>query len=431
MAAGRTNHFDCLAFDKADGLPTKVCTGGSQPACWRTEDGHLWFTTDNGAVSFNPEGFEINHLPPPVLIEELRADDQIVAALGDLSSPQISCLRETREGRSSPELIEADPPVKIKPGRHVLEFHYTATSLAAPEKVRFKCWLEGIDRRWRGGLSERTAVYYDVPPGSYKFHVTACNNDGVWNENGVVMPLTVVPHFWQTWWFKLSLVAAILAAMAAGIQIRLMRMRNFTRLRLRISRDIHDEIGCNLGSIAILAQLLKTENSRSGQFSSDVSEIDRITKATIDSLHDIVWFLDPDYDDLHDLVSRMKDVAETNLRGIEWEFDDAGITANERIPLSFRQNALPLFKEILNNIVKHAHATKVRIVVTNKQRLFKLQVTDNGRGFATTTQRKGSGLKNLAWRGAAMKGTINLWSQPGAGTAITFEAAIQAMRDRL
>ena len=423
-----TNRFGCLAFDKADGLPTKVCTGGSQPACWRAHDGRLWFTTDNGAVSFNPEKFKINQLPPPVLIEELRADNQIVYALGGLRASGRSKISDVQ---LSSQTGKSEPSVRIRPGRHVLEFHYTATSLTAPEKVRFKFRLEGLDRDWREVLNVRTAIYNDIPPGDYRFHVTGCNDDGIWNEAGTAVLLTVLPYFWQTWWFKISLAGVLLIALAAGVQVRLMRMRNFARLRLRISRDIHDEIGCNLGSIAILAQILKAENDPQGRASGDISEIQRITKATIDSLHDIIWLLDPDYDDLLNLVAKMKEVAETILRGIEWQFDETGAGNNVRIPLSFRQNALPLFKEVLNNIVKHSHATKVLIAVSNESRLFRLKISDNGIGFDPAQKHDGNGIKNYIWRSKAMGGKIDIMSQPGQGTTITFEAAMQQKRDRL
>jgi ligand-binding sensor domain-containing protein/signal transduction histidine kinase len=430
LAGGLTNRLDCLAFDKFDGLPTKVCTGGSQPACWRTHAGNLWFTTDNGAVCFNPHRFEINKVRPPLLIQEVRADARVVATLGGFRETGQSTL-ETGGAESSPEMIQADLPLKIEPGRHVLEFQYTGNSLTAPEKVQFKCRLEHVDRGWREMLNSRTATYYDVPPGDYKFRVIACNNDGVWNEEGATMQLAVLPYFWQTWWFKSLLVVAVLLVVGAVIHLRLMRLRNFARLRLRISRDIHDDIGCNLGSIVILTQILKSEQERQGHASADVLEIERITKSTVESLHDIVWFLNPDYDDLYGLVSKMREVAETILRGLQWEFKEEGASGNDQIPLAFRQNVLPLFKEILNNIVKHSHAAKVDIQLEVRQPLFRLVVADDGRGFDVERERKGSGLKNLAWRSEVMKGKIDIQSRPGAGTTIIFESAIQPTRDRL
>jgi len=90
----------------------------------------------------------------------------------------------------------------MKPhGSRRLEFHYTGLSLVAPEKVQFKYRLEGLEKDWVDAGPKRVANYSFVPPGNYNFHMIACNNDGIWNEAGVMLPFTLLPHFWQTWWF--------------------------------------------------------------------------------------------------------------------------------------------------------------------------------------------------------------------------------------
>jgi len=91
--------------------------------------------------------------------------------------------------------------LNLAPGKHILEFHYTGLSFDAPDRVRFRYRLEGLDQDWVEAGTRRVAFYSSVPPGSYHFQVIACNGDGVWNEAGASLKLTVLQHFWQTWWF--------------------------------------------------------------------------------------------------------------------------------------------------------------------------------------------------------------------------------------
>src|SRR5207249_5217098 len=180
------------------------------------------------------------------------------------------------------------------------EVHYTALSLTAPEKVRFKYRLEGLERGWVDAGSERTAHYSYVRPGEYRFRVVACDNDGVWNEAGATLGLIVLPHFWQTWWFRSLAAGALVLLLAAAFEIRLALERRVTRLRLRMARDLHDEVGSNLGTIALLSEVISKDpvgqrvspvpgtvaeqGSPVSLYSQELSELRRAAVPPIDSL---------------------------------------------------------------------------------------------------------------------------------------------------
>src|SRR5262249_23611650 len=153
------NSITCVAYDKGDGLPTLECSGGFQPAGCKTPDGRLWFPTSEGLVVLDPAEQNFNHMPPPVVIEDLLID-----------------------GQSVPEGVTGAEPLRIPPGRNRFEFRFTGLSLVSPEKVRFKYRLDGLENDWVDGGTKRTADYSFIPPGEYTFHVIACNNDGIWNE---------------------------------------------------------------------------------------------------------------------------------------------------------------------------------------------------------------------------------------------------------
>ena len=167
----------CTAFGKADGLLTSQFNGVAKPAGWKSRDGRLWFASIRGVVTVDCR-IKTNEQPPPVAIEEVIADRQLDAR----SQPG------ARAGSLAPLL-------EIPPGRGELEFHYTALSLQAPEKNRFKYMLEGVDSGWNDAGTERQVHYSHVGPGTYYFRVLACNNDGVWNEKGAALALRVAAAF--------------------------------------------------------------------------------------------------------------------------------------------------------------------------------------------------------------------------------------------
>jgi signal transduction histidine kinase len=309
----------------------------------------------------------------------------------------------------------------IPPGKARFEFRYTGLSLTAPEKVRFKYKLDPLEEDWVEAGTRRTAIYSYLPPGHYRFRVLACNNDGVWNEAGAVLGLVLLPHFWQTWWFRGVAVAGLVLLFAGIYEFRLASERRLTRLRLRIARDLHDEVGSNLGSIALLSQVAPRAPALAKE---EMSEIRRVAVQTIDSLRDIVWFLDPANDSMADLVLRMKEGARTMLAGITFQFDSRGENETGKPSLELRRNLFPMFKEILHNIIKHAQASHVQIELENSLRAFRLRVKDNGVGFDEKNVRLGNGLKNLRRRAADLGGSIEIDSRRGQGTTVIVQAPI-------
>jgi ligand-binding sensor domain-containing protein len=400
----------CFSYTRADGLPTLECTGGSQPTGCKTRDGRLWFPTVNGLAVVDPETVPFNPLPPPVKIEEVLIE-------GKDSGTFLPAWLETAPG----SLRDSNRELRIPPGRQRCEIHFTSLSFTAPEKVRFKYKLSGLEEDWMDAGTRRSAQYSYLRPGHYRFQVIACNNDGVWNDIGDSLGLVILPHYWQTAWFRLLAVALILLLFVAAYELRLASERRVNRLRLRIARDLHDEVGSNLGSIALLSEVMPKDASGGPE---ELSEIRRVAQETVESLRDIVWFLDPASDNLTDLLLRMKETVRRMLPGIPCNFTVTGSETQGRLSLEFRRNIFPMFKEILHNIGKHASATHVDIAVQIAPDRFTLSVIDNGIGFDQTAAASGSGLKNLRRRAADVRGELTIHSRPAAGTTIQFSAPI-------
>ena len=194
---GRTSKIAYQAFSSADGVRAFPDIFSRA----RSTDGRLWFGGSGGITMVNPSAFEYNPIPPPVAIESADIDGVALVP-----------------GKS----------IAIRPGVGRLTVHYAALSYAAPEKVRFRYRLAGLDTAWTEASSRRIATYPFLPPGNYRFEVVACNNDGVWNEAGTSVSFTLLPHYYQTVWFRiLCLCAGILVlGLLYKLRMRQMVLRN-------------------------------------------------------------------------------------------------------------------------------------------------------------------------------------------------------------
>jgi signal transduction histidine kinase/ligand-binding sensor domain-containing protein len=196
---GAGEPLECASFGVADGMRSFECNGSTQPCTCRTQDGSLWFATTRGAVVLRPGPLLVNRVSPTVLVESVTVDGKTLM----------------------PSAVQ-----DLKPGSREIEFRYTATSLLWPDKVRFKYDLEG----YRGGWvdvplgRDRLATYSNLPPGRYVFKVKACNNDGIWNETGAMLPFRLRPRFYQTLWFCAACLLLAVFLAAEGYRFRVRRL---------------------------------------------------------------------------------------------------------------------------------------------------------------------------------------------------------------
>jgi signal transduction histidine kinase/streptogramin lyase len=424
-ADGQLETVNCMVYDKADGLQTLECSGGFQPSGCSTPDGRLWFPTLKGLAVINPANIKINPLPPQVLVEEITVDDQ----------------SETLPESDATSLAAS---LKIPPGKHRFEFRYTGLSLVAPEKVRFKYQLDGLESHWVNAGTQRVAYYSYLKPGNYTFRVIACNNDGVWNEDGGAFAFTVLPWFWQTWWFTCGTVLigiGIVGGMARFITRRRMRrkiellerQRVLEKERTRIAKDIHDDLGASLTRIMLLSQSNHAELEDSRLAVTHLKKIYFTARELTRAMDEIVWAVSPRHDTLDSLVSYLGKFAQDFL-------STAGIRCRLSVPIQLpawpltaevRHNLFLAFKEALNNVVKHASATEVRISLALTESSFSLSIEDNGRGYATTSAGNGTaenflrisagnGLSNMSKRIKQIAGECLFESAAGQGTRVTF-----------
>jgi ligand-binding sensor domain-containing protein/signal transduction histidine kinase len=421
------NHYErglgealpCLSLSVGDGLATLMCSGAGQPVAARTADGQLWIPNMKAVAIVNPQLAQLASLPPvTVKVEEVSIDGQIyIPQEGDL--------------------------LRMPFGRSRFEFHYTALGLPVPEAVRFRHKLEGIDAEWVNDGVKRLASYSQLPPGKYSFRIMAVGGDGVWHEAATPLELQIVPHWWETWWFRFSLGAASLVIVGLAIRMierrklhgeieRIKRQRVISEERTRIARDIHDDMGSRLTAISLLGALALRESSPAQTVREDVSRMMKKTHELVSTLDEIVWAVNPKNDSLGHLATYLCQFAQEFLEptAVVCRLDVVPGLPALVLTSEVRHNVFLATREALNNVVKHANATKIWLRLKIEAGAFVIELADDGRGFSPDARMAtGDGLHNMSRRLADIGGQFEIRSAPAQGTTVCFRLPLTQLGD--
>jgi PAS domain S-box-containing protein len=190
--------IQATVLDSSDGVRIHAAPGGYTPHVGKSPDGRIWFLPWDGVGVLDPRRLPFNQLPPPVHIEQITVD-----------------------GRAYPPTPGLELPALARD----ITIEYTALSLIAPEKIGFRYKLDGQDPEWREAVNDRRVQYSNLGHGHYRFRVVARNNSGVWNETGAALEFAIRPAYYQTTWFRVLSLGAVLAALAAAYRLRIRHLR--------------------------------------------------------------------------------------------------------------------------------------------------------------------------------------------------------------
>lgn len=399
-----------VAYTTADGMKSSECTGDAQPAGWKARDGKLWFPTVKGVVVIDPENVPINSLAPPVLIE------QVVVDL---------------------EPIPLDQDARLPPGTRELVFHYTALSFLAPERVRFKYRLDGLENDWIDAGTRRAAYYTSLPPGRYQFRVMACNNDGVWNEAGASFAFELRPHFYQTYWAVALLAVGVLLSGLGMHRLHIKRMkREFSAVlaeRNRMAREIHDTLlqgfaGTALQLDAISHVILDAPETAKEKLIRVLNQIDRCLTEARRS----IWDLRSARLENCDLATAITNAAQQLAAGTPVQSHVRVSGTPRRLSSVVETNLLRIAEEAVTNAIKYAQADQILIDLHFGPCQVRLKVQDNGCGFegapATPSQGEHLGLIGMRERAELIGGHLSVQSRPSEGTEIMVIAPTREWR---
>jgi signal transduction histidine kinase len=412
-----------IVYGKNDGLASvealsSIAAPFVLPRAIAGSDGRVWMLTHTGVIVADPNMLPAYSTAPPVLLTRVVMDDQTIASYGN--EPVLF----TRD--SSPVTL------RLPPSHRHLEFDFTAFHFSAPENIRFRYQLAGFDTNWIDPGSERNVTYSRLVSGDYQFHVEACIGDGPWSENPAGLAFAVTPFFWDRWWFRAGVLLLFTSSVIAIVryisfrrlqaEMRLMEQRAaLEKERTRIARDLHDDLGGSLNSVALtldMVQRLTPPESMNGKIQHCSTMVRQVAR----SVDEIVWAINPRNDTLRYMVDYISQfvVEFLHAANIPCRVDLPDTVPNRMVSPEARHNLLLIVKEALSNIARHARATEVLLRVAASEKQVIIIIQDDGRGFNHAPDNAScDGLRNMRQRIEEIGGQFQLESQPNKGTCVS------------
>jgi signal transduction histidine kinase/ligand-binding sensor domain-containing protein len=398
-------------FDASDGVRMHEVSSDRflPPMVTKSLDGRIWFTQLDGVSVIDPHHLPFNKVPPPVRIERITADAKIY----DLSNG-----------------------LPLPPVARDLTIDYTALSFVVPEKVRFRYKLEGQDPEWKEVVNERQVRYTNLAPGYYTFRVIACNNDGVWNMTGASLRFSIAPAYYQTAWFRLCCVAAVLLLLWGAYLFRVRQLEaQFTvglearvEERTRIARDLHDTLLQSFS--ALLPHLQTVSNVLPSQPDEAKRRVERAIEQATNAVtegRDTVHALRSGESSAIDLDRAISNFAKELVSGgasepvpeIHVRVEGQPTVLNSIV----RDEVYRIATEAVRNAIRHANASRIEVEIRYDEQHLRLRIGDNGTGIDPALleldHKAGHwGLRGMRERAKLVGGTLEVWSQPNVGTEI-------------
>ena len=411
----RTHSFK--NFDLADGLQSNMFNPG---AYGRRKNGAMLFGGVNGFNLFHPDSLHANSFVPPVAITAFKIFDQVQQFAGEMTK---------------------QPRIDLAHNQNFFSFEFAALDFTRAEKNQYAYKLEGLDADWIYAGTRRFVGYTNVPPGDYVFRVKGSNNDGIWNDQGAAVRLKISPPFWKTFWFAATCLGMGLALILGLHKYRLRaKLKQFQEVetarrlenesvRKKAANDFHDELGHRLTKIALFSEIVKRQlNGGSPEITGYLDKIIDASHRLVNDTRDFIWTLDPGKDSLYEVILYLKDFAEElfDRTGIVFQLDGLSPTL-ERLkvsPEAKRQLTL-IFKESLNNALKHAGCKTVTLAVRWQDDQLVMALTDDGKGYHAVCNGNGHGLKSMHERAKKIHSDLQIFSTPtGHGTTVQLHTTL-------
>lgn len=416
---GTMRGVDCLtpetglvrSFTTADGLPKEHIYVSARDA-----QGALWFGSPQGVARFVPESPRPNQ-PPTIFLSGLRiaGEARPVSEIGELTLP----------------------PLELSSSQTNVSIDFLSPSATSDPHIRYQYKLEGR-ADWSAPTEQRSVDFANLSAGSYRFLARAMNADGIVSATPASVSFTVAAPVWRRWWFIALSLVTIGGLAFAAYRYRVAQLLAMERMRTRIATDLHDEVGSSLSQIAILSEVARQNLRREEKAASvetaaePMEKVATTSREAIDAMSDIVWAINPQRDQLSDLTQRMRRFASDTLTARDIELRFHAPEQDLSLDAEVRRQVFLIFKEAINNIVRHANATEVEVDFTLTDHRLSLRVWDNGRGFAETQpepgRNGGNGLSSMKRRAAELGGRLEVISGSGDGAIIKLEAPLRSRK---
>jgi ligand-binding sensor domain-containing protein/two-component sensor histidine kinase len=445
---GGLNKFDLLTgkfsrYIKSTGVDVAVVYG-----ILEDEINNLWLSTDNGILRFNPSTNRISNydINDGLQAMEFSGNAYFKNKNGTMYFGGVSGLnyfepRLIKENKFIPNIDIVDVKVLgnsvvyqnneivLDYDKNYITIEFSSLDFTNPAKNRYKFILENFTKNWiYTDAKNRIATFTNLSPGEYIFKVKGTNSDGYWNNQGAFLKITILAPFWKQWWFITGNILLAILLLFIGFYLRFQSILSVERLKSKLAADLHDNIGSSLTEISILSELVSARlGNNDTELHNLLDKISETARNVIDSMSDIVWVVNPSKDSLHDLIIRLRDSYGDiySFKGISFITQNVDKIKHIKLKMEYKQNLYLIFKEALNNSLKHSKCTKISLDVNYKNGYLYMSISDNGIGFNLNENFNGNGLNNLQKRALSINGKITVNSEPNRGTEIKFVGKVK------
>lgn len=390
-------------FDIKDGLQSNEFNGN---AYFQAENGELFFGGINGYTSFYPSEIKMETKAPKVLLTQLETPDKTYNLLSEKS-------------------------IRLKYANNSFSVQFIGLDLLYPTDVEYFYRLEGQGDDDLISLDNTRQVNFtQLGAGTYTLRILAKNRDGAMNVVGDAVEIIIEAPFWQSWWFFFLILILISFLFWAVYHIRyldkMQKLAEIERVRKNAAQDFHDELGSKLTVISMFTEL--TKSKLNGHYHDVAPYLDKVSDTAgslYHSMKDLIWALNPEQDTVQDLFLQLKDFGDELFDQTGVEFKSEGIEENLQniqIPMEYKRHILLIFKELMNNSLKHSDCTSVCLTIKNDNNNLEFKLQDNGVGFNAADEYDGDGLKNIYSRANKIGGKIKVCSN-NRGTSVALSVA--------
>lgn len=390
-------------FNVDDGLQSNEF---NRYAFTKTAEGLLFFGGMNGITYFNPT--DIKPLSPPkVVLTEFRLFNKPVIP-SDTSSILKTSLNSTKE-------------IRLNYEDNVLTFQFAAMDYRKPGNIRYRYIMNGFDKDYIYAGIVREATYSNLDPGEYDFKVQANYGTADWGDQYAALKLIIIPPWYRTWWFYILGFLSIIALFYGLHLFRVAQLNRINTVRNRIARDLHDEVGSSLSTIAIYSKIVQQQSAPASlNKESLLLKISDNATEMMESMSDIVWNIYYKNDTFESILSRMREHAyqlfEAKEYTLHFKLDEELL--KRKVSMEKRRDFYLIYKEAINNVAKYANGHNIWINVTLENNTISMVIADDGKGFDPVLKSPGNGLSNMAHRAKSLNGQLNIVSAPNKGTRV-------------
>jgi signal transduction histidine kinase/ligand-binding sensor domain-containing protein len=421
------SHFSIKRFGSSEGLQGLE---NNSNASFEDASGNLWFGTNKGVFRYNPFALPLvgSSPPPKVILQSIKL---------------FSRNMESRRYADSLLPFHNIPynPV-FPPNQNNLSFMFKGICLGSADQIRYRYQLVGIDKAFTE-TNQTTVIYPSLPPGDYIFKVWASDPLGHWHANALTYPFTINTPYYKTWYFRIGCTLLLLGLLLGAVYWRnkmksarltwehRLREEEQDRVRQRTAEDFHDEIGNKLTRINLLTTVAKSKLARTPEeVPSMLNQIQKNVSSLYSGAQDIIWSLQPQSDFLDELIFRIRKNMEDMLQDSAVQFryqHDGDPVLHIKLPFDYSRNLIMIFKEAVNNLVKHSGARQVRLTTQRTGKEFIFFLEDDGTGFDPEAVREGNGLKNIRNRADRIKADLLIERKEPSGMRFRLNLSLQGI----